>query len=673
MLKNFFFYYRGSSSKQIAILHPKLFSVYSFRKKETEDKKVPDGVNLDLVYQHVLRHAAHSFVLGYFGGVRGRHFVCIQSLDGTISFYEQETFAFQVYLSDFLLPFPFIYLDKTDSFLFFNGYLTFTCYSYESLACSTNEKKLMKSWEYSLGEGIIDIQTAVKDRLIIVVLSERNFYGLNENGNLVFSKRLDYKPVAFCTYPTENGRTLMVLIATDGKFINLYEETEIKWAMKIDHTPVCMKRIFLNGLPGGLALLTENGFLQCVYVGTRPSIYIVPPVFETEIDRIKAESELKSLHKKIKENDMVDPTFTDPLCVNINVGKWNEKQEKDVKYCNIIVEVITQCSISKLQILILLPEPLVAQPQSILTDIPSEKTVMESTVFLSECGLISSLSFQVVVSYLIEGGIRYVRKNGVFPLQLVALEAQPEKEAEQKITISSNRPTLNLNQLFTEFVISDSSTNSVGLKLLSSRNTITIVSAKSSQRYRLQAESLAEMTVPFSVLIDKLKYQYHKDKNFKLFYTGSLPLEQFFEKIQHYRKILNNKEVMERNLSKETGQYRILQKTVFSNLKDGSPTPLSNHAKMVQQTFASVLSSISKIENLEKEIIISRCEISSLSRLLLALMELMPIPEENQKLLRTVLFPFIYDTETQVNFFKNNCFNSKIIQILFLNDVMKMP
>jgi len=43
--------------------------------------------------------------------------MCVMSMDGVLSFYEQETFSFQVYLPDFLLPGPFMYMEVTDSFI----------------------------------------------------------------------------------------------------------------------------------------------------------------------------------------------------------------------------------------------------------------------------------------------------------------------------------------------------------------------------------------------------------------------------------------------------------------------------------------------------------------------------------------------------------------------------
>ena len=46
-----------------------------------------------------------------------RDFICVQSLDGAISVFEQETLAFTRFLPRFLLPGPLAYTTHSDSFL----------------------------------------------------------------------------------------------------------------------------------------------------------------------------------------------------------------------------------------------------------------------------------------------------------------------------------------------------------------------------------------------------------------------------------------------------------------------------------------------------------------------------------------------------------------------------
>ncbi len=44
-----------------------------------------------------------------------KDFLCVQSLDGTLNVFEQDTFAFSRFLPGFLLPGPIVYVARTDS------------------------------------------------------------------------------------------------------------------------------------------------------------------------------------------------------------------------------------------------------------------------------------------------------------------------------------------------------------------------------------------------------------------------------------------------------------------------------------------------------------------------------------------------------------------------------
>jgi len=45
----------------------------------------------------------------------GKDFICVQSMDGTVSVFEQESFSFSRFLPGTLLPGPIGYVAKTDS------------------------------------------------------------------------------------------------------------------------------------------------------------------------------------------------------------------------------------------------------------------------------------------------------------------------------------------------------------------------------------------------------------------------------------------------------------------------------------------------------------------------------------------------------------------------------
>nr|CAD7578040.1 unnamed protein product [Timema californicum] len=106
----------GSQMVQLCVLHPRSVAVYSLVTKSGAAEH-GDQNRLVLAYEHSLRRSSFCMVLGPFGGAHGRDFVCVQSLDGTLSFFEQETFAFTRFLPGFLLPGVLVFSSRTDSFI----------------------------------------------------------------------------------------------------------------------------------------------------------------------------------------------------------------------------------------------------------------------------------------------------------------------------------------------------------------------------------------------------------------------------------------------------------------------------------------------------------------------------------------------------------------------------
>src|SRR4051812_29060443 len=64
----------------------------------------------------------------------GRDFICVQSLDGTLSVYEQESFAFTRFLPGALLPAPLAYAPSSDSFVTVSSAWQLESYKYINLA-----------------------------------------------------------------------------------------------------------------------------------------------------------------------------------------------------------------------------------------------------------------------------------------------------------------------------------------------------------------------------------------------------------------------------------------------------------------------------------------------------------------------------------------------------------
>lgn len=72
---------------------------------------------LSPIIKHSFTRKADSLTCGPFGNIKTRDFICIQSLDGSLSFFDQETFLFMCLFDDVIIPSPVCYIASSDSFV----------------------------------------------------------------------------------------------------------------------------------------------------------------------------------------------------------------------------------------------------------------------------------------------------------------------------------------------------------------------------------------------------------------------------------------------------------------------------------------------------------------------------------------------------------------------------
>lgn len=61
----------------------------------------------------------------------GHHSLCVQSMDGMLMFFEQDSYSFGRFLPGFLLPGPLVYNPRTDSFLMVSSARQLESYKYD--------------------------------------------------------------------------------------------------------------------------------------------------------------------------------------------------------------------------------------------------------------------------------------------------------------------------------------------------------------------------------------------------------------------------------------------------------------------------------------------------------------------------------------------------------------
>ena len=161
--------YSGVKELLIAVLHPRVISVYKLTSKD-------DQPVLSLVHSHPLSHTAHSMVVGPFGRATGVYYifslclsdvrspsllpslsldqemVCILSMDGQLCVVDHTGIIVTCYLPNFILPGPLAYTAHTDCLVTVSSARQLEVYRYQSV-CMASTAMENDSSKQSSGSG----------------------------------------------------------------------------------------------------------------------------------------------------------------------------------------------------------------------------------------------------------------------------------------------------------------------------------------------------------------------------------------------------------------------------------------------------------------------------------------------------------------------------------------
>ena len=193
-----------------------------------------------------------------------------------------------VAITEIIFPGPISFLSRKDYLLIPNTSYEIECYSFNNLASSIKtqgeEKKVIYSWVLNLGELVKEIRI-VENKLTkkqeILVLCETTLHLIDDNGKLLFQKKLNCEPMAIYPYSiTDPNYTqnkwinIMYMISTDSDHLLIYKGLELAWAVKYDYfycrlfdTPVFITIADFNESNGLIVTLSDQGKLSVMYLG----------------------------------------------------------------------------------------------------------------------------------------------------------------------------------------------------------------------------------------------------------------------------------------------------------------------------------------------------------------------------------------------------------------------
>ncbi|XP_077997147.1 protein PTHB1-like isoform X2 [Glandiceps talaboti] len=647
-----------NESIHLAVLHPRKLAVYSIG-AVTGAVEHGSQYQLNLLYEHNLQRTAYNMTYGPFGSVKGKDFICVQSMDGTVSVFEQESFAFSRFLPGFLLPGPLKYINRTDSFVTVSSSRLVECYKYQVLAVATDSstkdesqkiskgKKITMDWSYNLGEQALDIAVVsfVNAPPSIMILGERNLYCLKENGQLRFTKKLDYNASCFLPYTSVNEGTIMTMICTHTKSLLVYEDITLKWAATLEHIPVSIKVGNYQDLKGVVTTLSETGHLSCNYLGTDPSLFVAPAPESREINYPQLDDEMRDLQRSIKEANSkganVAPKRAEAADVEIvvsvpsnldNTSQANNVEldsEDSVPSITVKVTLKSKLALQNVRLSVFSPFPIaVNQDTFTFPMIGDMSNPTQSLVSFFQRGnsVPSSLTAEASVTYTTPSGApRIAQTQFDLPLQLICKACLPVKTAAHKITIDTNKSPVNLNDIFPELLGENAGGpgNALGFQFLSGPK-VTVLASKTSQRYRLQTDTLEAMWLVMKSLIDRL-YAYHQSigvQGFKCSFQGAMPLQEYFDTIDMHYEWRMNAERYKELLSQRASQFRAIQRRLLTRFKDKTPAPLQNLDTLLDGTYRQILALADAIEENRQKLVICSVSLSAATKIITRLIEL---------------------------------------------------
>uniref|UniRef100_A0AAY4A990 Bardet-Biedl syndrome 9 n=1 Tax=Denticeps clupeoides TaxID=299321 RepID=A0AAY4A990_9TELE len=620
----------------LAVLHPRRLSVYAV---SGTSGNIEHGVQyqLRLVYEHNLQRAACNMTYGPFGGVTGHHFICIQSMDGMLMFFEQESYAFGRFLPGFLLPGPLCYCARTDTFITVSSARQVECYRYETLAVATDAdtrqdsdqqskisgKRLQADWTLVLGEQAIDIcvPTFSPSACSIFVLGERNLYCLKDNGQIRFMKKLEYNPSCFLPYASIAEGTTNILMGNHNNMLLVYQDVMLKWAAQLSNVPVAVRLANVQELKGLVVTLSSEGHLQCSYMGTDPSFFTAPRVDAREVNYDEVDTEMRTLQKIIREATRTQ-------------GRTEQRAGTKIFW---IVCVRTQHGYVGLT------------ANALLSAGAGSQVVVAFSAFLNGRYPPADLGGDVALSYSCPTGVpRVAQCRFTLPLRIVCCPSPPLKNSKYKITLDTNKPPVSLHEVFPDFAqkTEDKEGNALAFQFITGTR-VSVMASKTSQRYRIQSESFEDIWLVAKELVQRFELHFAKMgvKDFRNSFAGPIPLSEYFETVDHHFELRVNAEKYQDLLSERAVQFRAIQRRLLTRFKDKTPAPLQNLDTLMEGTYRQIIALADAAEENRAILHQAFARLRSATHLIILLVSLWQgLSSDQTAILEATLLPLLQDT-----------------------------
>jgi len=561
----------NSSLAALAVLHPRKLTVYTITR---QGSVTSDGASDPLArqfaakkeYEHHMERTAYNLCYGPFGGVSQKDYICVQSMDGQLQFFEQDRLVFSRFLHNFLVPGHLCYNPKSDSFITNTSSMDIECYKYQVLhsasgseekqdtnseisTSSIGGKKIQADWTVNVGEDIVDIRVASTGRgpaagqQDVVVLGERTLFLLKEQGGIKQQKRLDYFSSCLCPYTLNSERKFQnLIVGTCNNSIHVFDDKALVWAAKTVSAPIAIEVASFCKVDGMIVMLSADGQLSVNYLGTDPATNPVQNLESKELDYEEMDEEHRRLQTLIRQavnagkaepKDQVQLNVEVPLAVDSRRTATFDGPISQHSHCVTAKVALTyggEEDIENAVLTVLLPPPFTLDEKSILIPCLSGSTgrptaspiTIDLPIYLPEAPagkdsgvyLPTSLMASCLLAYTSPSGDPLTTKASfVLPLALAGCVISPVKNPQYKITLDTNRLPPPLGQLFDDLLAGKADVGGAGNVLSfqyhhASHADATILVSKNAGRYRIQSGVFEALWLLSSELARRLHFHF---------------------------------------------------------------------------------------------------------------------------------------------------------------------
>jgi len=540
----------------LALLHPNKLAIYMVSAVSSGGSV--NYYSLMLCYEHQLTRPAFNMCCGPFGQIRERDYICVQSLDGVMSFFEQDSFAFSRVVSpNFLVPGPICYMPKFDLFLICSNSMAIEAYRYQVLAAAADNvdveanregpgKKVQVDWSTNIGEHAIHIQVARFSRSLppnqqeILVVGERTVFTVKENGGIRLQKRFsEYQISAALCYklPAEASDAPPfhnLLLCTHRGHLMVLREMQLVWCARISGMipmQVCCETI--SNTRGMIIFMDNRGKVQVTYLGTDPPTASLVNTEMKELNYDEMEEEHQDLLRIIRqthgegareaEEKLVIqpqvPSVLDQGCEENYTDADDPVGRVDgvVMQCTVFLNISLQGGRNVENVTVTLKAPScfsLSQTSFTIEKVNANERPHEIPIVFRVWNtvLCSGLDILACASYFSANNEpRTVVCDFRLPMALVAKLIQPVKTATYKIQLDCNRQPPALTTLFAGLLSQPHVSASFGQQVSTlltvqyvSGTEATVVMSKNACRFCVQASEFASLWVLTQELCQRL-------------------------------------------------------------------------------------------------------------------------------------------------------------------------